>query len=134
MPGLIEHACSIGERGGFITRLRHGTYAPHIAEHVALELQNVIGHDVGYGRTRGGDAPGEYTLVFEHRHEGVGVRAAALALEVVQRAFAGTLAPTPESVAHAVAELSALAATTDVPPLEQRVLCGVTGGQAIERA
>src|SRR5437899_2358511 len=39
MPGLVEHRCSIGTRGGFITRLRRGTYAPHIIEHVALELQ-----------------------------------------------------------------------------------------------
>src|SRR5215210_1466951 len=91
MPGLEEHRCSIGERGGFIIRLRDGTYAPHIVEHIALELQTMIGHDVGYGRTRGGDNDGEYTLVFEHLHEGVGLRAAALALETVQQAFAGTL-------------------------------------------
>ena len=32
MPGLIEHRCSLGTRGGFVTRLRRGTYAPHIAE------------------------------------------------------------------------------------------------------
>ena len=124
MPGLEEHRCSIGERGGFITRLRRGTYAPHIVEHVALELQTMIGHDVGYGRTRGGDAPGEYTLVFEHRHETVGLRAAALALETVQRAFAGSL----DGVAHAVAELGALALGPDMPPVTQRVLCGITGG------
>ena len=124
MPGLVEHRCSIGERGGFITRLRRGTYAPHIIEHVALELQSMIGHDVGFGRTRGGDTPGEYTLVFEHRHEAVGLRAAALALEVVQRAFAGTL----DDVAAACAELAALAEIPDAPPLRHRVLCGVTGG------
>ena len=124
MPGLEEHRCSIGERGGFITRLRNGTYAPHIVEHIALELQTMIGHDVGYGRTRGGDAEGEYTLVFEHLHEGVGLRAAALALETVQQAFAGTLT----NVDHAVAELSALASTPDVPRLIQHVLCGITGG------
>src|SRR6478672_4953791 len=118
MPGLEEHRCSIGERGGFITRLERGTYAAHIVEHVALELQTMIGHDVGYGRTRGGDAEGEYTLVFEHLHEGVGLRAAALALETVQQAFAGTL----NGVDHAVAELSALAATPDVPKLTQHVL------------
>ena len=124
MPGLVEHRCSIGERGGFITRLRRGTYAPHIIEHIALELQGMIGHDVGYGRTRGGDAPGEYTLVFEHLHERVGLRAAALALETVQRAFAGIL----EDVAAAVNELAAIARTPDMPPIQQRVLCGVTGG------
>jgi cyanophycin synthetase len=124
MPGLEEHRCSIGERGGFILRLRRGTYAPHIIEHVALELQSMVGHDVGYGRTRGGDVPGEYTLVFEHRHEAVGLRAAALALETVQRALAGTLT----TVEHAVAELAALAETPDVPALRQRVLCAITGG------
>lgn len=124
MPGLIEHRCSIGSRGGFRTRLRRGTYAPHIIEHVALELQTMVGHDVGYGRTRGGDVEGEYTLVFEHIHEQVGLRAAALALEVVQRAFAGTL----ENVESATSELRALAETTDSAPIEQRVLCGVTGG------
>ena len=124
MPGLVEHRCSIGERGGFIARLRRGTYAPHIIEHVALELQGLIGHDVGYGRTRGGDLPGEYTIVFEHVHEGVGVRAAALALDVVQRAFAGTL----DSIEPAVAELRALAALPRAAPLRARVLCGITGG------
>jgi cyanophycin synthetase len=124
MPGLVEHRCSIGERGGFITRLRRGTYVPHIIEHVALELQGLIGHDVGYGRTRGGDVPGEYTIVFEHVHEGVGVRAAALALDVVQRAFAGTL----DSVDLAVAELRALAALPRAEALRARVLCGITGG------
>jgi hypothetical protein len=126
LPGLVEHHCSIGQRGGFLTRLRRGTYAPHIVEHVALELQSMIGHDVGYGRTRGGDAPGEYTVVIEHRHEQVGLRSAALALEVVQRAFAGTL----EQVDAMVAELAALAETPDAPPLHQRVTCGITGGRA----
>ncbi|CAN5479092.1 hypothetical protein BH24GEM3_BH24GEM3_28080 [soil metagenome] len=123
-PGLIEHRCSIGERGGFLTRLRRGTYAPHIIEHIGLELQSMIGHEVGYGRARGGDRPGEYTVVFEHLHAEVGLRAAALALEIVQRAFAGTL----EEVGYAVAELEAFASSPDVPPLRQQVLCGITGG------
>jgi cyanophycin synthetase len=125
LPGLREHRCSIGERGGFITRLRRGTYAPHIAEHVGLELQTMVGHDVGYGRARGGDRDGEYTVVFEHMHAEVGTRAAALALEVVQRAFAGEL----ETVDYAVAELESLTSTPDVPELRQRVLCGITGGE-----
>jgi hypothetical protein len=124
LPGLREHHCSIGARGGFITRLRRGTYAPHIIEHVALELQSMIGHEVGYGRTRGGDTPGEYTVVFEHDHEQVGLRAAALALDVVQRAFSGTL----DTVAPAISELESLRDTTDSPPIRKQVLCGITGG------
>jgi cyanophycin synthetase len=125
LPGLRDHRCSIGEPGGFVMRLKRGTYLAHIVEHVALELQGMIGHDVGYGRTRGGETPGEYTLIFEHRHEAVGLRAAALALEVVQSAFAGTLT----SVEHAVAELAALAKTPNTPPILQHVLCGITGGR-----
>ena len=124
MPGLVEHRCSIGERGGFVLRLRRGTYAPHIIEHVALELQTMMGHDVGFGKTRGGDVPGEYTLVFEHEHERVGLRAAALALATVQQAFDGTL----ETVDAAVAELAAIAETPDTPALHHHVTCGITGG------
>jgi hypothetical protein len=130
LPDLVEHRCSVGERGGFVTRLRRGTYAPHILEHVALALQERVGHDVGFGRARGGNRPGEYTVVFEHLHAGVGLRAAALALELVQRAFAGTL----ESAEPAVRELEALAASPDAPPLRQRVLGGVTGGAGRDAA
>jgi cyanophycin synthetase len=126
LPGLRDHQCSIGSAGGFVLRLRRGTYAPHIIEHVALELQTAIGHRVGFGRTRGGDTAGEYTVVFEHDHEQVGMRAAALALEIVQRAFAGTL----DTVEPALSELDALSKTPDTPPLHQRVFCGITGGGA----
>jgi cyanophycin synthetase len=124
LPSLVEHRCSIGERGGFITRLRRGTYVPHIVEHVALELQSLIGDDVGYGRTRGGDLPGEYTIVFEHVNDVVGLRAAALALDVVMRAFAGRL----DSVDAELAELRALSQQPNAPPILAHVRCGVTGG------
>lgn len=124
MPGLMEHRCSYGRRGGFVERLRDGTYAAHIIEHIALELQSMVGHDVGYGRTRGTGDVGGYTVVVEHAHEAVGLRSAALALEAVQRAFANML----DTVNGAVAELRALAATPDLPPLRHRVLCAVTGG------
>jgi cyanophycin synthetase len=124
MPGLVEHRCSIGERGGFITRLRRGTYVPHIVEHVALELQSLLGHDVGYGRTRGGDVPDEYTIVFEHQNDMVGLRAAALSLDVVMRAFAGRL----DSVEAELAELRSLTDQPSTAPVVAHVRCGVTGG------
>jgi hypothetical protein len=124
LPGLRDHHCSVGAPGGFVKRLRQGTYAPHIIEHVALELQSMIGHDVGYGKTRGGEEPGQYTLVFEYRHEQVGLRAAAIALGIVQEAFAGTLS----SIEAALDELRALARTVDSSPIASRVYCGVSGG------
>ena len=128
LPGLVEHRCSIGERGGFVARLHRGTFAPHIVEHVALELQSMVGHDVGFGRSRGGDVEGEYTVVFAHRHEGVGLRAGALALGLVQQAFEGTLAGTPGAVTHVVDELATIAAGPDVPAVTGRVLCAITAG------
>jgi cyanophycin synthetase len=40
LPALIEHHCGVGERGGFIQRLREGTWAGHILEHCVIELLN----------------------------------------------------------------------------------------------
>ena len=52
VPTLEDHACSLGRRGGFVTRLREGTWVGHIAEHIALEFQNLAGTDVRHGKTR----------------------------------------------------------------------------------
>ena len=52
MPSLEEHGCSYGRPGGFIQRMREGTWPGHVIEHVALELQNLAGTPVTYGKTR----------------------------------------------------------------------------------
>ena len=54
LPGLHDHGCSYGEPGGFVRRLKEdeGTWLGHVMEHVAIELQNVAGSPVTYGRTR----------------------------------------------------------------------------------
>ena len=52
LPGLIEHRCSVGRRGGFLMRLRDGTWPGHIMEHVALELQTQAGMKTGFGKAR----------------------------------------------------------------------------------
>ena len=41
LPTMIEHRCSVGERGGFLQRLRRGTYLAHILEHVTIELLDI---------------------------------------------------------------------------------------------
>ncbi|MDR0786455.1 MAG: hypothetical protein LBG44_01075 [Gemmatimonadota bacterium] len=124
LPGLIEHRCSVGERGGFIQRLRRGTYLPHIIEHVGLELQIAIGHDVGFGRARGGDRPGEYTVVFQHLHTAVGTRAATLAVQLVRDAFRGSLS----DAGCALEELSIIAETPEPIVHREEIDCGITGG------
>ncbi len=69
LPGLHEHKCGLGYRGGFVERLRTGTYLGHIAEHVTLELQNLMGFDVAFGRARGTAERGVYTVVIAYKEE-----------------------------------------------------------------
>ncbi|HTQ40494.1 MAG TPA: cyanophycin synthetase [Pirellulales bacterium] len=69
LPSLIEHRCSVGERGGFFERLRRGTYLAHILEHVVLELQTLAGSDCGFGRTRESNEEGVYKVAIEYQEE-----------------------------------------------------------------
>src|SRR3954470_14386626 len=72
LPTMIEHECSEGHRGGFFVRLDEGTYPAHILEHVTLELQNLAGTPVGYGRARETSEEGLYYVVFKYHEEDVG--------------------------------------------------------------
>jgi cyanophycin synthetase len=72
LPGLIEHRCGVGERGGFLLRLRDGTWAAHILEHVTLELQNLAGMRTGFGKARQTSVRGVYKVAFRTRQEDVG--------------------------------------------------------------
>src|SRR5690349_24120197 len=69
LPTLEDHACSLGRRGGFITRLQEGTWAGHIAEHIALEFQNLAGTDVRHGKTRSAGVHGQYNCIYEYKEE-----------------------------------------------------------------
>lgn len=82
LPSLIEHRCSIGERGGFFERLRRGTYQGHILEHVALELQSLAGTPVGFGRTRSSHEDSVYKVIVEYENEDLGKAAIDAALRI----------------------------------------------------
>ena len=97
LPGLAEHGCSYREPGGFVRRLREdqGTWLGHVFEHVAIELQNIAGEDVTFGKTRSVDGkPGVYTVVYEYTQREEGIAAGELALKLL-----GSLLP-PELRAH----------------------------------
>jgi cyanophycin synthetase len=95
MPTLEDHACSLGRRGGFITRLRDGTWMGHIAEHIALEFQNLAGTDVRHGKTRAAGPYGQYNCIYEYREEQVGLEAGRMAVGLVNHLVA------PDDPAHA---------------------------------
>ncbi len=72
LPTMIEHRCSIGERGGFFERLRRGTYLAHILEHVTLELQALAGADFGFGRARETSKEGLFRVAVRYEDEALG--------------------------------------------------------------
>jgi len=85
LPGLAEHGCSYGEPGGFFRRMREdeGTWLGHVLEHVAIELQNIAGEQVTFGKTRSAGAPGVYTVVYEYAQRDEGIAAGELGLRLI---------------------------------------------------
>ncbi len=80
IPSLREHGCSIGGPGGFVQRLKEGTWAGHIIEHIAIELQCLSGMEVSYGKTFCTSQDGIYLVVFRYRVESAGLLAAKKAV------------------------------------------------------
>ncbi len=85
LPSLQSHGCSYGEEGGFIRRLKEdeGTWFGHIWEHVALELQNLAGSPVSFGRTRSLGEIGCYNVVYQYKQRDVGVEAGKLGIKLL---------------------------------------------------
>ncbi len=82
MPSLISHGCSYQEEGGFLKRIKEGTWAGHVIEHLALEMQTLAGMDIGFGRTRETSERGIYSVVFAYIEEEVGRFAARAAVRL----------------------------------------------------
>ncbi len=83
-PGLGEHTCSLGYKGGFLERLQRGTYMAHITEHVAIELGNLCGQDVSFGKTRYAGRKGLYEVVVRFKNEEGMKKCLREAAEIVQ--------------------------------------------------
>jgi cyanophycin synthetase len=85
LPGLAEHGCSYREPGGFLRRMREGegTWLGHVLEHVAIELQNIAGEEVTFGKTRAAGPPGVYTVVYEYAQRDEGIAAGELGLRLL---------------------------------------------------
>jgi len=90
IPSLYDHACSVGRPGGFLQRLREGTWMGHVVEHIALELQNLAGAEVRRGKTRGTAERGVYHVVYQHQQEDVGLAAGRLAVRLCNHLVYGS--------------------------------------------
>jgi len=95
LPGLHDHTCSYGKPGGFVRRLTEGdgTWMGHILEHVAIELQNVAGETVTFGKTRSNGPPGHYSVVYHYEQQDVGLEAGQLALTLLHSLLPRELRP-----------------------------------------
>ncbi len=121
LPSLIEHYCSRGHRGGFLERVTEGTLMGHIVEHVALELQELAGMPVGFGRTRETSEPGVYNVVFEYVEEQAGRYAGRAAVRlcnsIVDKGYYAE-----EELEQDLADLRDLKANTALGPSSETII------------
>lgn len=88
IPSLYEHRCSRGYEGGFLERVREGTWMGHIMEHIALEIQILAGMQCGFGRCTWDGEEGIYNVIFFYEEERAGFYAAEAAFRIVQTMIA----------------------------------------------
>lgn len=105
LPTLVEHRCSVGERGGFLQRLHEGTWPGHILEHVTLELQSLAGLPAGFGRARETETRGVYKVIVQAWQDDV----ARAALHAGRDLLMAAIEDRAFDVAAAVADLRELA-------------------------
>ena len=55
----------------------------YVLEHVAIELQNMAGEEVTFGKTRSAGTPGQYTVVYEYAQRDEGIAAGELGLNLL---------------------------------------------------
>ena len=128
VPTLDEHGCSYGERGGFVRRLRDGTWFGHITEHVAIELQCLAGTPVTYGKTRSAGRDGLYHVIYSYEDEQVGRRAGDLALRYLRSILPDGF---PDRLAPAVSLREEL---DELARLAERVALGPSTRSLVEEA
>ncbi|MCC7083505.1 MAG: cyanophycin synthetase [Pirellulales bacterium] len=119
LPSLVEHRCSVGQRGGFFERLRRGTYLAHIWEHVVLELQSLAGADCGFGRTRETETEsGVYKVAIEYNDEAL----CRAAMEAGRKLCLAAVNGKPFDLHAAVAELRKIYQISRLGPSTQGIV------------
>ncbi|MGL5414192.1 MAG: cyanophycin synthetase [Clostridium sp.] len=82
IPELKSHRCGIDVEGGFLIRLKEGTYLAHICEHIIISLQNRLGIEISYGKAR--EIEGDnYYIIFQYWYERVGLEIGKLAVDII---------------------------------------------------
>lgn len=111
-PGLETNCCGLGYPGGFVDRLREGTYLGHVLEHVILEMQYSLGYDVSYGKTRTIVEPSLYYLVYAFQNEVCGLECSKVAVFILNHLIGGNDIRIGEFMAY----LKKISAQSDLGP------------------
>lgn len=82
LPELKKHRCGINEEGGFVKRLKEGTYLAHICEHMIIAIHNRLGMDVSYGKSR--EIEGDnYYIIVQYEYKNTAVKICELAIDTI---------------------------------------------------
>ncbi|MDD4568618.1 MAG: cyanophycin synthetase [Tepidanaerobacteraceae bacterium] len=111
LPGLSGHHCCFNRPGGFLIRLEEGTYFPHVLEHISIELLNLSGQDVSFGKARR-FMGSLYTVIFAYEEKASALRAAQMAVELTLAIITGK----PINIKAWIAELEAIAQKSRLGP------------------
>jgi len=111
-PGLAMHRCCLGYEGGFKDRLKEGTYLPHVLEHTIIELQNVLGYEVAFGKARSTVNPREYTVVYEYKNEIIAIECVRRVIGMINKIIDGQL----PDINECLEDMRGIAAITDLGP------------------
>jgi cyanophycin synthetase len=82
IPVLSEHRCGIDEEHGFEKRLQEGTYLAHVCEHTILAIQNILGMDVAYGKSRE-IKKDKYYIIYEYIYKNSAVEIGKVAVSLI---------------------------------------------------
>ena len=118
LPGLQLHHCALGRPGGFVERLREGTFFGHIVEHVALELTDAAGIPVNRGKTVSTDDPRVYLVAVAFKSERGMKHLLRVAMELVQ----ATVDDRPYDLEPQLEEARQIVATFEFGPSTQAIV------------
>lgn len=123
LPGLSKHRCCFNKPGGFVIRLEEGTYFPHVLEHVAIELLNMSGQDISFGKARRFSGS-IYNVIFGYEEKSSALEAAFMAVKLLksildknpinidewisklsQMTINGILGPSTKAIAHEIKQM-----------------------------
>jgi cyanophycin synthetase len=118
LPGLEDHHCSREKTGGFVERLREGTFFAHIVEHVALELTALAGVPTTFGKARRLSDPGCYNIIIAYEAEHGTRYLLQLAVELVE----ALVVAAPFPLADRLTEARRIIAKTELGPSTRAIV------------